>query len=94
VSKATQARRTLFFCGLAAMALSLALVTGSYIRPVRTHDYFKQADEARPWVNWGLNTAIVSFGLCFFGTGRWRIVSSILAFVLLLWWYGAGMALL
>jgi hypothetical protein len=41
----------LFFCGLAAMVLSLALVTGSYIRHVRTHDYFKQADEARPWVN-------------------------------------------
>jgi hypothetical protein len=94
VSKAAQIRRTLFFCGVVAMVLSIALVIGSYIRPVRTDDYFKQADEARPWVNWGLYTALVCFAFCFFGTGRWRIVSVVLAFLLLLWWYGAGMALL
>jgi multisubunit Na+/H+ antiporter MnhG subunit len=91
---AAQIRRAMFFCGIVAMVLSIALVIGSYIRPVRTDDYFKQADAARPWVNWGLDTALVGFAFCFFGTGRWRIVNLVLAYVLLLWWYGAGMTLL
>jgi multisubunit Na+/H+ antiporter MnhG subunit len=93
VSKAAQIRRVLFVCGIAALAISVALVVGSYLRPVKFHDYFKQADEARPWVNWGMDSALIGFAFCFFGTGRWRIVSAVLGFVLLLWWYGAGMAL-
>jgi hypothetical protein len=87
------ARRIAFVCGLTAIALSFGLVTGSILRPIRAVGYLKQAEAMRPWVHWEMGSALVGFALCFFGQGRWRFFSVLLALVLFAWWYGEGMAL-
>ena len=86
-------RRAAFVCGLTAIVLSFGLVAGSLLRPVRAVGYLKQAEAMRPWIHWGMGSALAGFALCFFGEGRWRLFSVLLALVLIAWWYGAGTVL-
>jgi hypothetical protein len=86
-------RRMAFVCGLTAIGLSIGLVAGNLLRPVRAVGYLRQVEAMRPWVHWGMGFALVGFALCFFGEGRWRFFSVLLALVLIAWWYGEGMAL-
>jgi multisubunit Na+/H+ antiporter MnhG subunit len=93
VSKATQIRRIFFVCGIVSLAVSVALIVGSFIRPVHSQDYFQQADEARPWISWGLGSTLIGFVFCFFGKRYWRVASVLSALILLFWWYCMGAAL-
>jgi uncharacterized membrane protein YbjE (DUF340 family) len=72
----------------------MVLVIASFLRPIDTQDYLKQADEARPWIVWGLSTALIGFVLGFFGRRWWRVTSITSAFLLLLWWFLIGGSIL
>ena len=87
-------RSAIFACGLLSLFLSIALIVASYVRPVDTTDYFKQADEARPWITWGLDSAMIALPLCCFGRKWWRISTLALAAVVFVWWYFAAESLL
>jgi hypothetical protein len=87
-------RSVAFAFGVAAVVVSLGLVGGSYLRPVDSMDYFKQADEARPWIGWGFDCAALGLFLCFFGRRWWRVAGIALALLLSIWWIGAMGALL
>ncbi len=94
MSVVAKVRDVLAVLGIAALALSAALVLGSFARPVISDNYFKQADEARPWVQWGSLASLAAFALSFFHYGALRIVTVSLGFVLMLWWFGAAASLL
>jgi len=85
-------RRTLFFCGVVAIGISLVVLVANFFRPV-VPGVMSQAKETRPWLEWGLGWAAAGFVFCFFGEGRWRVLSLIAGMILLAWWYGAWMAL-
>jgi hypothetical protein len=73
--------------------ISIVAVIGSFLRPVDTTDYFKQADEGRPWVQSGLLSAMAGLVLCFFGKRWWRVAGVFLALLLLIWWFLIGESL-
>jgi hypothetical protein len=87
VKNAARIRTALFACGIAGLTLSLSLVIASFLRHVDTTDYFKQADEARPWISWGFDTAAAGFVLSFFGRRWWRAVTVALCLLLLTFWF-------
>lgn len=87
-------RDVLAVFGIAALALSSALVLGSFARHVVSTDYFKQADEGRPWVQWGLLSSLAAFTFSFFHKGALRVVTVLVGLVLMWLWYGMGMSLI
>jgi len=86
-------RRGLFVCGVAALALSVALAVGSALEPVRAEGYRREVQASRPWVYWGSLCALAGLLLSLFGYGRRRLFTVAAGFLVLAWWYGAGMAL-
>lgn len=83
---AARARSVAFSFGIAAAVLSLLVVIGSYLRPVDTTDYFKQADEARPWISWGFDSAVVGLVFSLFGRKWWRAGAVAVSVLLLAFW--------
>lgn len=79
-------RSVAFALGVAAIALSLLVVIGSYLRPIATTDYLKQAKEARPWISWGFDSAVTGLFLCFFGRKWWRAGTIVVSLLLLAFW--------
>ncbi|HEX4007146.1 MAG TPA: hypothetical protein VHX60_13305 [Acidobacteriaceae bacterium] len=84
----TQSRPIAFVAGFSLVLLSLALVVASYLRPVDTKDYLKQAYEGVPWVIFGLGFAAAGLLLCLFSSGKkeWKAVSVAMALLLSIWW--------
>ena len=82
----TTIRSAAFAFGMSAIALSLLVVIRSYLRPVDTTDYFKQADEARPWISWGFDSAVIGLLLSWFGRKWWRIGAIFASLLLLTFW--------
>jgi hypothetical protein len=68
-------RRRIFQLGLIALAISIATLIGSYVRPVHSTDYMQQFYEARPWLLWGTGSAFVGFLLSFFGKRYARLAA-------------------
>jgi hypothetical protein len=64
---ATKIRSGVFVCGIAGIIISAAVVVASYLRPIDTTDYLKQAEEAIPWIQSGLVSA-------FDGGGYWELL--------------------
>jgi hypothetical protein len=94
VNRANQARDVVAVFGIAALALSAALIAGSFARHVVATNYFEQADEGRPWVQWGTVSALAGFVLAWFNRRMVRIASVIAGLLLTFFWYGAGMSLI
>ena len=83
-------RQNIFRCGLVALAISVAVLIGSYIRSVRSTDYMQQFYEALPWLRWGTVSALLAFMLSFFGRRRARLAAAIGAFLLGVFWMMLG----
>ena len=81
-----QMRRALFVCSLCALLISVAVLIGSYVRTVHSTDYFKQFEEAEPWLRWGFNSAFVGLLFSFFGKGFARIAASTAGGLLTVFW--------
>jgi hypothetical protein len=86
----TRLRQGIFYCGLAALTVSLATLVGSYVRPVRSTDYMKQFYEALPWLRWGTASAFLGFLLGFFGKRRARLFAVAGGLVLSVIWMLLG----
>ena len=86
-------RPKLFSLAIAALATSGAILIGSYARHVQATDYLKQADEALPWVDCGLTTAVFGFPLSFFGKRLPRIACVTVASLLVAYWCLIGISL-
>lgn len=83
---AAKVRSGAFALGLTAIAVSIAVIIGSYLRAIDTSDYFKQADEARPWISWGFNSAGIGLVLSFFGRKWYRAGGVAISLLLLAFW--------
>jgi hypothetical protein len=83
-------RQTVFQCGLVALAISIAVLLGSYLKPVRSTDYMQQFYEALPWLRWGTASALLGFMLSFFGQRRPRVAAVSGAFLLSAFWMMLG----
>jgi hypothetical protein len=68
LKKHSHPRAVVFYSGVFVLLASLALLTASYVRPVRSTDYLQQGRDAVPWVEWGLSTSLAAVILC--STGR------------------------
>jgi hypothetical protein len=90
---ATRIRSGVFVCGIAGIIISMAVVVGSYLRPINTTDYIQQAEEAVPWVQSGFLSAMAGLVLCFFGKKWWRVAGVSVALLLLIWWFLIGESL-
>jgi hypothetical protein len=65
-------------------------MVGGYFQARNTSDYIKQAEEAIPWIRFGLGFAAVGLLFSFFGRKWWRIGAVGCAFLLLVWWLLIG----
>jgi len=81
-----QIRRIAFLCGICALLISIATLVGSFVRPVHSTDYFKQFEEAEPWLHWGFGSAVVGLLLSFFGKRFARIAAASGGIVLAFFW--------
>ena len=80
-------RTALFFCGVAAVVLSISIGIACFPQTSKTTDYLKQADEVAPWLRWGFGSAAAGFFLCLFGR-KWRRIAGLsLGLVLSIWWF-------
>jgi hypothetical protein len=85
--RALKVRPVMFALGVAGILLSLSAFVGSYFRHVDTTDYFKQADEGVPWVEFGLASSTAGFVFSFFGR-RWQRAAAVgLSLLLLILWF-------
>ena len=86
----TQTRRVLFKLSIASITTSLAVLVGSYLRHPRSTDYLEQANEATPWILWGLGAGLLGFILSLFGRRYTRLVAAIFALGLFTFWVLIG----
>jgi len=59
---------------------------GGYLQATGSSDFLKQAEQAVPWVKFGLRAAAVGFFLSFCGRRWWRLAAASSSFVLFAWW--------
>ncbi len=86
----TQTRRVLFRLSIVSITTSLAVLVGSYLRHPRSTDYFEQANEATPWILWGLGAGLIGFILSLFGRRYARLVAATFALGLFMFWVLIG----
>jgi hypothetical protein len=67
LKKYSHPRAGVFYSGVFALLASLALLSASYLRPVRSTDYLQQGRDAVPWVQWGSGTSLAALVLCSIG---------------------------
>jgi hypothetical protein len=79
-------RPIIFAIGIAAILLSLSIAVASYLRPVDTPDYLKQAQEAVPWAQVGLFSGATGLLFSFWGRKWWRFAAIGTASLVLVWW--------
>ena len=67
LKKYSHPRAVVFYSGVFALLASLALLSASYLRPVRSTDYLQQGRDAVPWVQWGSGASLAALVLCSIG---------------------------
>jgi len=87
-------RHLILQLSLVALAISVSVLIGSYLRPIHSKDYMQQFYEARPWLLWGTGSAFIGFVLSFFGKRYAGLVAVVGGLLLTALWVLIGEAAL